>query len=62
MIEVAAQLACHEGRGDSARTAEITRWCHEAADQFVNAPVQVFVPILVQNMVRNRMNSPHPTT
>ncbi len=60
--EVAAQLARHEGRSDSARTAEIARWCEEAAQQFVNAPVQAFVPILVHHMVRNRMDSPHPAT
>ncbi len=27
LIEVAAQLARHEGRGDVQRAAEITRWC-----------------------------------
>ncbi len=62
VTEVAAQLDSHEGRGDSARTAEIAQWCQEAAEQFVNAPVQGFVPILVHHMVRNRMSSPRPAS
>ena len=53
--EVADKLAGHEGRGDEQRTAQIRQWCEEAARQFVDAPVQVFVPILVEHIVRNRM-------
>jgi hypothetical protein len=60
LTEVAAQLACHEGRGDVQRTAEITRWCEEAAQQFSSAPIQAFVPILVEHIVRNRMDAPRP--
>jgi hypothetical protein len=60
--EVAAQLARHEGRDDPQRTAEIARWCQEAAQQFVNAPIQAFVPILVHHIVRNRMVGTHPAT
>ena len=62
LIEVAAQLARHEGRGDIQRAAEITRWCEEAAQQFSSAPIQAFVPILVQHIVRNRMDAPRPAT
>jgi hypothetical protein len=62
LIEVAAQLAHHEGRGDVQRAAEITRWCEEAAQQFSSAPIQAFVPILVEHIVRNRMDTPRPTT
>jgi Family of unknown function (DUF5994) len=62
LIEVAAQLARHEGRGDAQRAAEITRWCEEAAQQFSNAPIQAFVPILVGHIVRNRMDAPRPAT
>jgi hypothetical protein len=51
---VAAQLARHEGRADSERTAEIARWCQDSAQQFVHAPIQAFVPILVHHIVRNR--------
>ncbi len=62
LIEVAAQLARHEGRGDVQRAAEITRWCEEAAQQFSSAPIQAFVPILVEHIVRNRMDTPSPAT
>ena len=55
VTDVAAKLARQEGRGDERRTAQIRRWCEEAAQQFVDAPVQAFVPILVEHIVRNRM-------
>jgi hypothetical protein len=53
--EVADKLARHEARGDEQRTAEIRRWCEEAARQFAAAPIQAFVPILVEHIVRDRM-------
>ena len=62
LVEVAAQLARHEGRADVRRAAEITRWCEEAAEQFVSAPIQAFVPILVEHIVRNRMDAPRSAT
>jgi hypothetical protein len=62
VAEVAAQLTRHEGSGDPQRTAEIARWCQEAAQQFVDAPIQAFVPILVHHIVRNRMVGTHPAT
>ncbi|HZC53635.1 MAG TPA: hypothetical protein VE441_14205, partial [Mycobacterium sp.] len=55
VADVADKLARHKGRGDPERTAQIRRWCDEAAQQFVGAPVQAFVPILVEHIVRNRM-------
>jgi hypothetical protein len=60
VADVAAKLAQHEGLDDAARTAQIRRWCEEAAVQFVNAPVQTFVPILVEHIVRNRMMESRP--
>ena len=58
VTEVAARLARHEGRGDPQRAAEITRWCEETAGRFVNAtPIQAFVPILVEHIVRCRMHA-----
>jgi Family of unknown function (DUF5994) len=54
--ELAAKLARHEGSSDPQRLDEIRRWCEEAAEQFVDAPVQVFVPILIENIVRSRMD------
>ncbi|WP_102418638.1 MULTISPECIES: DUF5994 family protein [unclassified Mycobacterium] len=55
VADVADKLARHEGLGDEQRTAQIKRWSEEAAEQFVDAPVQTFVPILVEHIVRNRM-------
>lgn len=53
--DVAEKLARHEGLGDERRTAQIRRWCDETAQRFIDAPVQTFVPILVEHIVRNRM-------
>lgn len=55
VAEVAEKLARHEGLDDERRTAEIRRWCDETAQRFIDAPVQTFVPILVEHIVRNRM-------
>ncbi|ORB91185.1 hypothetical protein B1T49_20295 [Mycobacterium persicum] len=55
VADVADKLARHEGRDDDQRVAQIRRWCEEAAQQFADAPVQTFVPILVEHIVRNRM-------
>ncbi|OBG27116.1 DUF5994 family protein [Mycobacterium sp. E3198] len=55
VAEVADKLARHEGLGDERRAAQIRGWCEQAAQQFVDAPVQTFVPILVEHIVRNRM-------
>ncbi|KKC01952.1 DUF5994 family protein [Mycobacterium nebraskense] len=60
VADVADKLARHEGLGDERRTAEIKRWSEEAALQFVDAPVQTFVPILVEHIVRNRMMESRP--
>jgi hypothetical protein len=62
VTEVAAQLARHERHGDIHRTAEIARWCQEAARQFVDAPIQAFVPILAHHIVRSRMAAARPPT
>ena len=55
VADVADRLARQEGLNDEQRTGEIARWCEEAVQEFVNAPVQAFVPILVEHIVRNRM-------
>ncbi|OCB41280.1 hypothetical protein A5675_10655 [Mycobacterium malmoense] len=55
VADVADKLARHEGLDDEQRTAQIKRWSEEAAEQFVDAPVQAFVPVLVEHIVRNRM-------
>lgn len=55
VADVADKLARHEGFDDEQRTAQIKRWCEEAAQQFATAPIQTFVPILVEHIVRNRL-------
>jgi hypothetical protein len=66
LADVAEKLAQHEGRGDEQRTAQlrpqISQWCEEAAQQFEDAPVQTFVPILVEHIVRNRLMESHAAT
>ncbi len=53
--EVAGRLARHEGAKDPGRTAQISRWVRETAESFDDAPIQSFVPILVEHIVRIRM-------
>ena len=62
VADVADRLARHEGRGDDQRTAEIMRWCEEAAEQFESARIQSFVPILVEHVVHNRMYQTRAST
>ncbi len=56
VTEVAKKLAEHEGRDDAERDAEILHWCQDAAAQFDAAPIQTFVPILVEHIVNNRIH------
>jgi hypothetical protein len=55
VADIAEKLARHEGLDDERRTVQIRQWAQEAARQFVDAPLQTFVPILVEHIVRNRM-------
>ena len=55
VADVAEKLAQHEGRSDEQWTAQIRQWCDQAAHQFLDAPVQTFVPILVEHIVRDRI-------
>lgn len=55
IVEVAGKLARREGRDDMARETEITRWCREAAMRFADAPIQAFVPVLVERIVADRI-------
>jgi hypothetical protein len=55
--EVAGLLDRQEGSHDAVRTAEILRWVGEVAQQFTDAPVQIYVPILVEHIVRDRLNA-----
>jgi hypothetical protein len=58
--DVAQRLTDHEGLDDAERTAQIQRWCDEAAAQFDTARIQSFVPILVEHIVYNRMFQTRP--
>lgn len=65
--EVAARLARLPGNTDPQQAALISRWVAEAGDQFRDAPIQAFVPILVEHIVRgrlhdNRVDRPAPST
>ena len=55
--ELAARLARLPGNTDTEQAALISRWVSEAADQFSNAPIQAFVPILVEHIVRGRLHN-----
>lgn len=55
IAEVAGKLARREGRNDAARDLEIMGWCREAATRFVDAPIQAFVPLLVERIVGDRI-------
>ena len=55
LADVADKLTKHEGLDDEHQIAQIRQWSEEAAQQFADAPVQAFVPVLVEHIVRNRM-------
>jgi len=55
--DLAARLARLPGNTDPEQAALISRWVGEAADQFSNAPIQAFVPILVEQIVRGRLHN-----
>lgn len=59
VAEVARKLAEHEGRNDPKRDAEILEWCEAASEQFDDARIQTFVPILVEHIVNNRIHKEH---
>lgn len=50
-------LARVGGRSDPEMTALITGWVTEATEQFADARVQAFVPILVEHVVRSRLRA-----
>ena len=57
--ELAARLSRLPGNTDPEQAALIYRWVEEAAHQFNDARVQVFVPILVEHIVRGRLYKMH---
>ena len=53
--ELAARLSRLPGNTDPQQAALISSWVDEAADQFSDAPIQAFVPILVEHIARGRL-------
>jgi Family of unknown function (DUF5994) len=57
--ELATRLARLPANAEPGQAALISRWVAEVADQFTNAPIQAFVPILVEHIVRGRLQDAH---
>ncbi len=55
LASVAARLTRGVGRRRGVAPELIADWVDEAARQFVAAPIQAFVPILVEHLVRSRI-------
>lgn len=55
--EVATRVAQLTGNTEPEQAALISQWVAEGAAQFREAPIQAFVPILVEHIVRGRLYS-----
>lgn len=55
LAEVATRISLLEGVTDDAGRARIKRWVSEASHQFIGAPVQSFVSLLIEHIVRGRI-------
>jgi hypothetical protein len=53
--ELTARLQRARGAGRVEDTATIERFVHEAAQQFRDAPIQAYVPILIEHIVRQQI-------
>ncbi len=58
--EVIELLARHEGGTDPEGSAQIRRWVNDTADQFADAPIKNYIPILVEHIVRDRIRRSPP--
>jgi len=54
--ELTERLSRLPGNTAPEQSALIRRWVDEATDQFTDARVQVFVPILVEHIVRGQLS------
>lgn len=59
--ELTSRLAQHAVNPSAAGTTQISRLVNEAAEQFSDAPIQAFVPILVDHIVRGQLQNATPT-
>ena len=55
--EVTARLCRQLGNTEPQQSVLISQWVAEAAEQFREAPIQAFVPLLVEHIVRVRLCS-----
>jgi hypothetical protein len=53
--DVTDRLIRHTGSRTAQQASAIASWVRETASQFEHAPIQNYVPILVENLVRNRI-------
>lgn len=53
--DLADRLIRHTEPRTEMRAADIAGWVRDAATQFTYAPIQTYVPILVENIVRNQL-------
>ena len=58
--EVAARLARLPGNAGPEQAALISQWVGHAADQFRDAPITAFIPILVEHIVRTQLTAASP--
>ena len=58
--EVAARLARLPGNTGPEKAALISQWVGQAADQFRDAPITAFIPILVEHIVRTQLTAASP--
>ena len=57
---LAARFAAMEESADERRAETIERWVREAAERFADAPVQAYVPVLVEHIVRDQVSASAP--
>ncbi len=55
--DVVARLHRRFGHTGAGQSSKITAWVQEAAAEFIDAPVQTYVPILVERIVRRRIET-----
>jgi uncharacterized protein DUF5994 len=60
LTDLAARLSRRESSTHRHSLTTITAWVQEAAQQFIHAPIQTYVPILVEHIVRERLATTNP--
>ena len=60
LADLARKLSSKEGRHDELRDRTIEGWVAEAAAELADARVQIYVPLLVEHIVRQRITASAP--